>query len=443
MNIKLQSNIFNSKVCVVPGDKSISQRAIILASIAEGVSTIDNFLFAGDPISTLKALSKLGVKYTITTENLLLIEGVGLYGLKASDGTLDLGNSGTGMRLMAGLLAGQSFNSVLTGDESLSIRPMQRVVTPLEIMGANISSNNGCAPLTIKRRKGLLKAINYKLPVDSAQLESCLLLAALYADGASKIISKQSLRNHTLNLFNVFNLNYKVESLDSVYKEISINPTEKLTSAKIKIPGDISSAVFLIVACLISKNSKLKLLDVGINSTRTGAIDVLKLMGARINFENVREMNGEKVADILVASSSLVGVNIPTEYVLRVIDEIPIILIAASCAMGKTTVKGAKELRYKESDRITAMSKGLSTLGITVKEFSDGIEVEGGTLLGGCVDSYSDHRIAMSFVIASFAAKEDIIIKDCKNILTSFPSFLTEVKKLGACFVEEEDLIEV
>lgn len=402
----------------VPGDKSISHRSIILSSIAEGTSRISGFLQGEDSLNTLRAFQSMGVSIVREADR-VSVQGVGLRGLKKPAGTLDMGNSGTAMRLLLGLLAGQSFDSTLTGDESLNARPMQRVIEPLQAMGASIESRSGGrAPLSILGGSKL-RPVNYHTPMASAQVKSCLLLAALYADGESVIVEPATTRDHTERMLRGFG--YRVIS-DG--RQISIRGGQQLRATNIEVPADISSAAFFLVAASIAPDTELRLEHVGINPTRTGAIEILRLMGADIKLLNQREIGGEPVADIVVRSASLQGIHIPESLVPLAIDEFPVLFIAAACARGETLLTGAGELRVKESDRIEVMAQGLSRLGVRVESRPDGIKIFGGPMAGGVINSHGDHRIAMAFSIASTLAGDSIRIEDCANVNTSFPGFV-------------------
>lgn len=402
----------------VPGDKSISHRSIILSSIAQGTSHISGFLQGEDSLNTLKAFQSMGV--SIEREGTrVIVHGVGLHGLNKPDKSLDMGNSGTAMRLLLGLLAGQSFDSTLVGDKSLSQRPMKRIIEPLQAMGARIESQFGyTAPLNVSGMSKL-NAINYPTPMASAQVKSCLLLAALYAEGESVIVEPAVTRDHTERMLRGFGC--QVISHD---RQVRIQGHQQLSATEIEVPADISSAAFFLVAASIATRTELTLEHVGVNPTRTGVIDILRLMGADITLLNQRDIGGEPVADIRVRSASLQGIHIPEELVPLAIDEFPVIFIAAACAQGETLLSGAGELRVKESDRIEVMAQGLSALGVRLEPRPDGIKIFGGPMAGGVINSHGDHRIAMAFSIASIAASESIRIEDCANVDTSFPGFV-------------------
>lgn len=412
----------------VPGDKSMSHRSIMLGSLAEGVTHVTGFLNAEDAISTLEAFRAMGVHIEGPVNGEVTIHGVGKHGLKAPEKPLYLGNSGTSMRLLSGLLAGQPFDSVLTGDKSLESRPMKRVTAPLAQMGADIETQaNGTAPLHIKGKGGKLQGIHYDMPIASAQVKSCLLLAGMYAEGSTSVTEPAPTRDHTERMLSGFG--YPVQREGSTAR---INNQGKLTATQIDVPSDISSAAFFLVGASIAQDSDVTLKHVGINPTRTGVIDILRLMGANIEVMNEREVGGEPVADLRVRSASLKGINIPEELVPLAIDEFPVLFVAAACAEGQTVLTGAKELRVKESDRIQVMADGLQILGVDAQPTEDGMVVNGGGHIGtGEVDSHGDHRIAMSFSIAGLRSTGPITIRDCANVNTSFPEFKELATHLG------------
>ncbi len=410
----------------VPGDKSISHRAIMLGSIAEGVTEVRGFLEGEDSLATLAAFRAMGVKIEGPRQGRVTIHGVGLHGLKAPGGPLDLGNSGTSMRLLCGLLAGQKFDTLLVGDESLSRRPMKRVTEPLARMGARIvTTERGTAPLHIQGGQKLT-GIDYAMPVASAQVKSSLLLAGLYADGRTCVTEPAPTRDHTERMLTGFG--YAVSRQGD---KICLNGAGRLKAAAIDVPADISSAAFFMVGASIAPGSDLVLEHVGINPTRVGVINILKLMGADIELLSSREAGGEPVADIRVRYSRLHGVEIPLDQVPLAIDEFPALFIAAACAEGETLLRGAEELRVKESDRIQVMADGLRALGIYARPTPDGIIIEGGRLGGGVIESRGDHRIAMSFAVAALRASGTITIHDCANVNTSFPDFVTLASQAG------------
>ena len=409
----------------VPGDKSISHRSIILSSIAQGTSHVSGFLEGEDSLNTLKAFQAMGVPIE-RDDNQIVIHGVGLHGLRKPESILQMGNSGTAMRLMLGLLAGQSFDTTLAGDDSLSKRPMNRVIKPLQDMKANIESQvGGLAPLRIHAQPRL-KPIHYRMPIASAQVKSCIMLAALYADGETVITEPAPSRDHTERMLKGFGCELVNEDL-----QITLRGKQTLRATEIDVPADISSAAFFLVAASIAPDSEIILQHVGINPTRTGVIRILQLMGADINLMNEREIGGEPVADILVRNAPLNGIHIPESLVPLAIDEFPVLFVAAACAKGETILTGAEELRVKESDRIEAMAQGLTALGIEVETKPDGIRIQGGSMNGAVVESYGDHRIAMAFSVASLASNEAISIRDCANVDTSFPGFVELARKSG------------
>lgn len=403
----------------VPGDKSISHRSIMLGSIAEGVSEVSGFLAAADCLATLAAFRAMGVEIEGPANGRVRIRGVGLRGLRAPAKPLDLGNSGTSMRLLCGLLAGQSFDSELTGDASLNRRPMRRVTDPLRRMGAQIETTaGGTAPLKI-HGNARLTGIHYDMPVASAQVKSALLLAGLYAADVTSVTEPAPTRDHTERMLTSFGYPWQREG-----NRISLASGGRLRATRIDVPSDISSAAFFLVGGAIASGSDLVLRHVGINPTRTGVIDILQQMGAELEVLDPRMMGGEPVADLRIRSSRLRGIMIPEHLVPLAIDEFPALFIAAACAEGETILTGAEELRVKESDRIQVMAEGLRTLGIDAVPTSDGMRIRGGRLSGGRVDARGDHRIAMAFSMAALRASNPIEIDDCVNVSTSFPEFM-------------------
>lgn len=426
INFNVQPGGKLTGVIRVPGDKSISHRAIMLGSLAEGTTEVEGFLEGDDSLATLRAFRDMGVEIEGPDQGRVRIHGVGMFGLKQPSAPLDLGNSGTSMRLLSGLLAGQELDLTLTGDESLSGRPMRRVTDPLAIMGASIESDeNGTAPLHIKPVKGL-KAIDYTLPMASAQVKSCVLLAGLYADGETRVTEPAPTRDHTERMLNGFG--YPVETHGN---RISLKGGGKLKACTLDVPADISSSAFFLVGATISPGSDLTLNHVGMNPTRIGVINILRDMGANIEVLNQRTVGGEPVADLRVRYRPLKGIQIPEDQVPLAIDEFPAIFIAAACAEGETTLTGAEELRVKESDRIQVMVDGLKTVGIDIVGTPDGAVIKGGQIDGGTVESHGDHRIAMSFAMASLRASSPITINDCANVDTSFPGFVELAAKAG------------
>ncbi|WP_316347011.1 3-phosphoshikimate 1-carboxyvinyltransferase [Desulfuromonas acetoxidans] len=403
----------------VPGDKSISHRSVMFGSLAKGVTRVSGFLQGEDNLSTVKAFRAMGVTIDQPGDGELVIHGLGVHGLQEPADVLDCGNSGTTIRLMSGLLAGQSFFSVLTGDQYLRKRPMGRIVAPLAGMGASIRGRQQgqYAPLAIDGQQ--LKATSYQSPVASAQVKSAVLLAGLYADGVTTVYEPHLSRDHSERMLRHFGV--EVTSFDG---GVSLAGGQELTARDLLVPGDISSAAFFMVAGLIVPDSELLIKNVGINPTRCGVIDILKKMNGSIELVNEREMAGEPVADLLVKSSDLKGIEIGGEDVPRAIDEFPVISVAAACAEGTTVIRDAKELRVKETDRIAAMADVLSTFGVTVTTAEDGMTVQGAERLqGGRVNSCGDHRIAMSSAIAALRADGDVVIEDTQCTATSFPNF--------------------
>lgn len=413
-----------------PGDKSISHRTIMLGSIAEGITEATGFLEGQDALCTVNAFRAMGVTIDGPRNGQVRIQGVGLHGLKEPNETLDMGNSGTSIRLISGLLAAQSFDATMTGDASLTKRPMGRVITPLQQMGAVIDSHDERPPLTVRGGQSL-KGIHYVMPMASAQVKSCVLLAGLYAEGRTSVIEPAPTRDHTERMLQGFG--YAVDSENGV---ISLSGGGNLQGAQLDIPADISSAAFFLVAASISEGSDLILEHVGINPTRSGVITILTLMGADIEIMNERTVGGEPVADLSVRSAKLKGIEIPEELVPLAIDEFPVLFIAAACADGETVLSGAEELRVKESDRIASMAEGLTRLGIANEVMPDGIRIQGGRMTGGEIDTYHDHRIAMSFSIAALRANGDIIVNDCDHVATSFPNFASLSKGIGLRITE-------
>jgi 3-phosphoshikimate 1-carboxyvinyltransferase len=414
----------------VPGDKSISHRSIMLGSLAEGTTEVTGFLEGEDSLATLQSFRDMGVVIEGPHRGRVTVHGVGLHGLKRPPNALYLGNSGTSMRLLSGLMAAQKFDVEMTGDESLSKRPMNRVANPLREMGAVIeSADNGRPPLRIEGGQPL-KGIHYVLPMASAQVKSCLLLAGLYAEGETTVIEPAPTRDHTERMLKGFGYPVEVDG-----PKVTVRPGGTLTATQIDVPSDISSAAFFMVAASIAKDSDITLQHVGINPTRVGVINILRLMGANIEMLNEREVGGEPVADLRIRSAQLKGIQIPEDQVPLAIDEFPSIFIAASCAEGTTVLTGAEELRVKESDRIQAMVDGLQILGVDVVGTEDGAIIKGfgseGSFNGGEVDSVDDHRIAMSFTIASLRANAEILVNDCANVATSFPGFVELASAAG------------
>lgn len=411
----------------VPGDKSISHRAVMLGAIAEGASEITGFLEGEDCLCTMRAFERMGVRIERLGASRLRVQGVGLRGLRAPPAPLDLGNSGTSMRLLAGLLAGQDFPATLTGDESLSRRPMRRIVEPLRQMGASIqTSAQGTAPLSIAPVAGL-KAIRYHAPVASAQVKSGLLLAGLYAQGRTEVYEPGVSRDHTERMLRAFGV--EVEARPGY---AALSGGQILRAARIAVPADLSSAAFFMVGAAIVPDCEIVLTEVGVNPTRTGIVEILRRMGAEVEWRNERLFGGEPVAEIFVRGPSrLRGIDIGPELVALAIDEMPAVFVAAACAQGETRISGAAELRVKESDRIAAMCEGLRALGVAAQPRPDGALIVGGGLRGGTVDSRGDHRVAMSFALAALRADQAVTILDCANVSTSFPGFVELAQNAG------------
>ena len=401
----------------VPGDKSVSHRALMFSALAQGTSHIRGFLEGEDTRATAAVLSQLGARIETPAPGERVVHGVGLHGLRASTQPLDCGNAGTGMRLLAGLLAGQAFDSTLVGDASLSKRPMRRVTDPLAAMGASIDTRDGLPPLEIHGGQSL-RGIRYELPVASAQVKSALLLAGLYAEGDTEVIEPHPTRDYTERMLAAFGW------------PISFSPGQArlsgghvLRATDVEVPADFSSAAFFIVAASIVPGSELRLPAVGLNPRRTGLLQALRLMGADITIEHESEAGGEPVADLLVRYAPLHGIELPESLVPDMIDEFPVLFIAAAVASGRTTIRGAAELRVKESDRIAVMATGLRALGASIEETPDGAIIEGGVLGGGSVQTHLDHRIGMSFTVAGLVATAPVHVHDCAHVATSFPGY--------------------
>jgi 3-phosphoshikimate 1-carboxyvinyltransferase len=410
----------------VPGDKSISHRALMLAAIAEGESRIDGFLEGEDTRATARILQQLGVRIEAPSTGTRRVHGVGLHGLVGSGEALDCGNAGTGMRLLAGLLAGQRFASTLVGDASLSARPMARVIGPLSAMGARISSHDGGLPPLRIDISNCLQAINFTNEVASAQVKSAVLLAGLYAEGETCVREPRPTRDYTEKMLQAFGWPVRVEP-----HSVRLSGGQRLRATDVQVPCDFSSAAFPMVAATLVPGSELLLEAVGINPRRTGLLAALRLMGADIAEENAREQGGEAVADLRVRHAPLRGIELPAALVPDMIDEFPVLFVAAACAAGETRVEGIGELRVKESDRLGAMAAALSALGARLQERPGGISIQGGVLRGGSVDSRGDHRIAMAMAVAAQRAGGPVRIADCANVDTSFPGFLALASAAG------------
>lgn len=418
---------------IVPGDKSVSHRSIMLGSLADGIVEVRGFLEGEDALATMAAFRAMGVNIEGPDRGLVRIHGVGMLGLRAPDKPIDCGNSGTSMRLLSGLMSGQNFSVELMGDRSLSKRPMNRVAVPLRQMGANIeTAAEGRPPLKISGNAAL-QPIDYALPVASAQVKSAVLLAGLYAKGRTCVVEPAPTRDHTERMLKAFG--YAVE-IDGA--RICIEGGGHLRATDIEVPADISSAAFFMVGASIAPGSNLLLKNVGVNPTRTGAIHILRAMGADITLENERMCGGEPVADIRIRHAPLHGIEIDPAHVPLAIDEFPVLFIAAANAAGETVLRGAEELRVKESDRIQVMADGLRELGIDAEPQPDGMKIRGGTYHGGRIDSAGDHRIAMAFAIAALRADGEILIDDCANVATSFPGFVALARTAGLDITAED-----
>jgi 3-phosphoshikimate 1-carboxyvinyltransferase len=409
----------------IPGDKSVSHRALMLSAIAEGTSRIRGFLEGEDTRATAAVLAQLGVRIETPSAGERVVHGVGLHGLRGSSQPLDCGNAGTGMRLLTGLLAGQAFDSVLVGDDSLSKRPMRRVTDPLTHMGARIDSRDGLPPLHVHGDQAL-RGIRYELPVASAQVKSALLLAGLYAAGDTEIIEPHPTRDYTERMLAAFGWPIRFSP-----GHATLEGGHALRATDVDVPADFSSAAFFMVAASIVPGSELRLPAVGLNPRRTGLLHALRLMGADITVENERSAGGEPVGDLVVRHAPLRGVELPEALVPDMIDEFPALFIAAAVASGDTVIRGAAELRVKESDRIATMAAGLRALGASIEETPDGAIIHGGSLGAGSVDTHLDHRIAMSFTVAGLVASGPVRINDCTHVATSFPGFLELANECG------------
>jgi 3-phosphoshikimate 1-carboxyvinyltransferase len=418
-----------SGTMTVPGDKSISHRALMLSGIAEGVSEVSGFLASEDCLASLAAMRALGVHIEQPSTTRVVIHGVGMRGLHGAGRPLDMGNAGTAMRLFTGLLSAQAFDSQLIGDASLMKRPMERVAKPLREMGADIRTRNGTPPVDIGGSRRL-RGIDYRMPIASAQVKSAILLASLYAAEPTTITAPAVSRDHSERMLKGCGVNLITDGL-----RITLHPPQRLKSQNLAVPGDFSSAAFFIVAGLLAAPQGLLIQNVGLNPTRTGLLEILHRMGGQIEILNPRESGAEPVADLRVSASALHGIAVPKDLVSLAIDELPVLFIAAACAHGETWVTGAEELRVKESDRIAAMSDGLAALGVVHTALPDGMRIEGrekgSAFTGGTINSFGDHRIAMSFAIASLRAAGTIDIRDVANVATSFPGFVPLAQSVG------------
>lgn len=412
----------------VPGDKSISHRAVMFGAISEGTTEITNFLQGADCLSTISCFQKM--KIPIETDNggrRILVHGKGLHGLSAPDGILDVGNSGTTARLISGILAGQTFSCALTGDASIQKRPMERILTPLTKMGAHVKSvnGNGCAPLAFHPSR--LHGILYQSPVASAQVKSCILLAGLYADSITSVTEPALSRNHTELMLSAFGAD-----ISSCGAAVSVTPQPKLFGLPIEVPGDISSAAYFIAAGLLAKDAEILIQNVGINPTRDGILQAAYAMGGQIEKQNERTVSGEPVCDLLVKSSALHGTKIGGSLIPTLIDEIPVIAVMAAFAEGETVIKDAAELKVKESDRIATTTENLRRMGVKALPTADGMIIEGNpdALHGADFESFGDHRIAMSFAVAALALNESCTMRNAECVGISYPGFYRDLERL-------------
>jgi 3-phosphoshikimate 1-carboxyvinyltransferase len=415
----------------VPGDKSISHRAALLGAVADGVTEISGFLEAADCLATLGALEALGVRIERPAATQVRVHGAGFEGLQAPARPLDLGNSGTAMRLLAGLLAGCGFDTSLVGDASLMRRPMERVAAPLRRMGADVRTTDGRPPIEIRGGRRLRGTV-HRLEVPSAQVKSALLLAGLQASGRTTVIESAVSRDHTERMLAAFGVPIVRDAATA-----AVDGPAKLAAARVEVPGDFSSAAFFVVAALAAGAAPLMIRDVGVNPTRAALIDILRLMGADIRLHALPQAAGEPRADIEVRAGPLRGVAVPETLVPAALDELPVLFAAAALAEGETRVTGAGELRVKESDRLAAMAEGLAALGVAVETWPDGLSVRGGPVGGGHVDSHGDHRVAMAFSVLAARARAPVVIHDVQNVATSFPDFATAAQACGLRLVEE------
>ena len=425
MDFYVQPSPLTGGIVEVPGDKSISHRALMFSAIANGSADINGFLAGDDCLRTMAALQAMGITIERHSETSLTVHGQGLHGLSAPDSDLDMGNSGTAMRLFCGLLSGQAFDCILKGDESLSTRPMNRVIKPLSLMGAKIRSTDGKPPLHIQGEGGL-RGLSYESPVASAQVKSAILLAGLYADGETSVHEPAITRDHTERMLAAMGAN-----LRRTDRSVFIDRSNELRAVDVDVPADLSSAAFLLLAAIVSEDGEVVVRNVGINPTRTGVLQILQQMGASIRIDNERRMGEEPVADITACASELTGIDVDPALVSLAIDEFPLLFAAAAVALGETRFSGIAELRVKESDRIGSMARGLAKLGIEVKETIDGAIVRGGKLAGGRVTSFGDHRIAMAFASVANRASDTMTILDTEAVNTSFPGFIECMRAIG------------
>jgi 3-phosphoshikimate 1-carboxyvinyltransferase len=414
----------------VPGDKSISHRAVLLGGIATGTTEIEGFLESEDCLATLNAMRAMGVNVERPAPGRVVVDGVGLHGLAAPAAALDMGNAGTAMRLAMGLLAGQAFDTTLVGDQSLSMRPMERAAEPLRRMGARIDTTDGHPPVTI-HGGARLAGIDYGLEVASAQVKSAILLAGLYAAGETVVRERSPTRDHTERMLRAFGVPVTAEA-----GRVALRGGAGLKATYLHVPGDVSSAAFFLVAGALAAEGAFLVRDVGMNPTRTGVVEILRLMGANLRVVNPRLAGDEPVADVEVRASKLKGIEVPRALVPLAIDEFPVLFVAAACAEGTTVVTGAEELRVKESDRIQSMAQGLRALGVRAEPLPDGMRIEGGRIAGGSVRSHGDHRVAMAFAIAALASEEPIRVEDVANVATSFPGFAAIARHAGIAIEE-------
>lgn len=418
----------------VPGDKSVSHRTLMLGALAEGITEAEGFLESEDCLATLGAMRAMGVKVERPGPGSVRVHGVGLRGLEAPAAPLDMGNAGTAMRLSMGLLCGQAFDSTLVGDASLTRRPMERAAAPLRRMGARITTTEGKPPVHV-HGGSRITGIEHDLTVPSAQVKSALLLAGLYADAPTRVIEHAVTRDHTERMLQAFGASVTTR-VEGEVREVTLVPPARLQACRLQVPGDISSAAFFLVAGSIAPRGSLLVRNVGMNPTRTGVIDILRLMGADLRIHGERQAGGEPVADLEVRAARLRGIRVPRALVPLAIDEFPVLFVAAACAEGETVLEGAEELRVKESDRIAVMAEGLRALGVPCDPRPDGMVLAGSAsgsrpFAGGAVDSHGDHRIAMAFAVASLAARGPIHIADVANVATSFPSFAGLARTIG------------
>jgi 3-phosphoshikimate 1-carboxyvinyltransferase len=414
----------------VPGDKSISHRALMLGAVASGTTDVEGFLEGEDCLATLRAVARLGVEVECRAPGEVRIHGVGLKGLRAPGGVLDMGNAGTAMRLFMGLLSAQPFDTELIGDESLMRRPMERAARPLREMGAVIETRDGRPPVRIRGGRRL-HGIRYEMPVASAQVKSAALLAGLYAEGETTVVEPAVTRDHTERMLQSFGVEITARGGTA-----TLRSTARLAGTRIAVPGDFSSAAFFIVAACLGAREPFLIQGVGVNPTRTGLLEMLALMGGDLRLVNHRSAGAEPVADVEVRPAPLHGIRVPDRLVPLAIDEFPAFFIAAACAKGETVVTGAEELRVKESDRIAVMARGLGAVGVRHEVLHDGLRIEGGGIGGGTVDSHGDHRVAMAFAIASLRATTPILVRDVANVATSFPGFAPLARSVGLRVME-------